>query len=52
MKNITMTLKTYNLRVYDIKGSIFNRSTLREKKISVTDDKKLRRYTLKDKDFH
>lgn len=33
MKNLTMTHKSSNIRVYDIKGSRFNRSTLKEKRI-------------------
>jgi len=28
MRNLTMSPKKYNLRVYDIKGSEFNRSAL------------------------
>lgn len=46
-----MTHKSVNLRVYDIKGSEFNRSTLKEKRIKPDEEHKLKKYTLKDKDF-
>lgn len=46
-----MTQKSSNLRVYDLKGSAFNRSTLKEKRIKLIDEDKLRKFTLKDKDF-
>jgi hypothetical protein len=51
MKNLTLSEKSLNLRVYDIKGSEFNRSTLKERKIKTENEDMLRKYTLKDKDF-
>lgn len=51
MKNVTMSHKSQNKRVYDIKGSEFNRSALKEKRIKKEEEEKLRRFTLKDKDF-
>lgn len=51
MKNLSMSHKSTNLRVYDIKGSQFNRSALKELKIKEGDEEKLRKNTLKDKDF-
>lgn len=51
MKNLTLNHKSQNLRVYDIKGSEFHRSTLKERKISPNDEEMLKQYTLKDKDF-
>lgn len=50
MYNITMLPRELNLRVYDIKGSEFNRSTIQENHIK-NKEEKLRRFTLKDKDF-
>lgn len=51
MKNLTRSSKAANIRVYDIKGSEFNRSTLTERRIKHSDEQALRKYTLKDKDF-
>ena len=50
MKNISPIDSKYYERVFDIKGSEFNRETLMEKKIS--DPEKIRKITLKDIDFH
>lgn len=51
MQNLTRAHKRHNLRVYDIKGSQFNRSALEEHKVDSKDVLKLLEITLKDKDF-
>ena len=51
MKNLTMCSKEFIRRVYDIKGSMNNRSVLNQKKIKEGEEEKLRGVTLKDKDF-
>lgn len=48
MKNVSPVQKKYQIRIYDIKGSEFNRSTLEERDIH---DSSLSKYTLKDIDF-
>lgn len=39
------------MRTYDIKGTLANRETLKQKRIKLTDETKLRDHTLKDMDF-
>ncbi len=51
MHNITMLPRDLNIRVYDIKGSEFNRSTMQENRRINNKEEKLRKFTLKDKDF-
>ena len=48
MANVSPVNRSYHERVYDIKGSEFNRSTLEEQKV---DKYALSRTTLKDIDF-
>lgn len=49
MKNISPYERRYQERVYDIKGSEFNRSTMQEERIE--NQEKLKYHTLKDEDF-
>ena len=49
MRNISPYDRSTHERIYDIKGSEFNRSTVEEQKIS--NPEKLRHITLKDLDF-
>lgn len=49
MRNVSPYDRKHQERVYDIKGSEFNRSTIDEKKIENVE--KLRNHTLKDEDF-
>lgn len=51
MQNITRVSKNMNERVFDIKGSEFNRSAMEENGIKSSDFDKLSELTLKDKDF-
>jgi 1-phosphatidylinositol-4-phosphate 5-kinase len=49
MMNVSPVDRKFHHRVYDIKGSEFNRSTVQEKKIK--DQRQLSKVTLKDMDF-
>ena len=49
MRNVSPYDRSTHERIYDIKGSEFNRSTMKEKKIK--NEEKLRHLTLKDLDF-
>lgn len=51
MRNIAPYNRDNILRIYDIKGSEYNRYALKEKKIKINDEIKLRKTTLKDLDF-